>query len=716
MDCGPSCLRIISKFYGKNIPLDYLRTLCDTQRSGTSLLGLTEASEALGFTAEPITIGYDDLNDKEYFPCIAYCNQKHFVVIYRISNNKVYVSDPAHGLLQYKKEDFEKYWRGSNETGVVLLLVPEEKFYTLTDQSATQKTGFTWVLNYYKGFKNLIIKVIVSLLLGSAIQFVLPFLTQQIVDKGIKNKDLSFINLLLLGQLALFAGRIFADVFRNYISLKLSTRININMINAFFKKLMKLPAGFFDNKMTGDILQRINDHQRVESFLSSGILNILFAVVNIILFGAVLAWYSVLVFVVFAAGSILYFIWGWYFMKQRAAMDYKRFSSLSENQDKNIELIYGMQEIKLNNAEEKKRSQWQALQEKLFVINQKSLVIRQTQTAGASLINELKNILITFLAAKLVITHSESFTLGTMLAVSYIIGQLNGPVSQILEFLQTWQDAQLSVSRINEIHSKKDESDFVDKETKAVPNNANITVYDLNFKYSKNKQAPDILNGISFTIPAGKITAIVGSSGSGKTTLMKLLLRYYTHYQGTITIGGNALNSISFKDWRNYCGAVLQEGFIFSDTILNNIVMADVAADQAKLNNALHISNLTQFVKDLPLGLHTKIGQNGMGMSTGQKQRILIARAVYKDPSFILFDEATSALDAKNEKEIWDKLNSYFKNKTVLIIAHRLSTVKNADNIIVLENGAITEQGTHETLSAAKGGYYHLVRNQLEVG
>lgn len=716
MDCGPSCLHIICKHYGKDIPLDHLRTLCDTKRTGSSMLGIKEAAEKLGFEASAVTIGYDDANDKEYFPFIAYWNQKHYVVVYKMTDKKVYVSDPAYGLLTYKRSEFEKSWKGAAETGVALLLAPQENFFSPSGEYYEHKKGIGWILRFYRGFGSVLTKIIILLIIGSAIQFVFPFLTQFIVDKGIDKKNLSMINMLLLGQLTLFAGRIFTDVFRNYLLLKLSTRININMVNAFFKKLMRLPSGFFDTKMTGDILQRISDHQRIESFLSTGTLNFLFALVSVLVFGVVLAWYNWFVFAVFLTGTIIYFLWFWFFMKRRAALDYKRFSSLAENQEKNIELIFGMQEIKLNNAEEGKRNQWLHLQEKLFGINQKSLALRQTQTAGASLINELKNILITFLAARLVIQSGGAFTLGNMLAISYITGQLNGPVSQILEFFQNYQDAALSLNRINEIHSKKDETDMAPHLPQHIPHPCDIEIKNLCFKYINSNQVPYVLNNVNFKIPYGKTTAIVGSSGSGKTTLLKLLLRYYQPQEGGILLNDLPLDAVSFEEWRNYCGAVLQEGFIFSESIRNNIVLDGSSTNEARLKQTLQVTNLEEFIANLPMGLNTKIGQNGIGISAGQRQRILIARAVYKTPAFILFDEATSALDAKNEKDVWDKLSLHFKNHTALVIAHRLSTVKNADNIIVLENGVVAEQGTHEQLSALKGIYFNLVKNQLELG
>lgn len=713
MDCGPTCMKIICKYYGKNFSLDYLRELSNTTRTGSSLLGISEAVETLGFRSIGAKLSLEDLEDESPFPCIGYWNQRHFIVIYKIKKNKIYVSDPAHGLLVYTKAEFLKGWSIENNVGVILTLVPSPVFYNSQSSDRNKSDGLMFIYKYLIQYKSLMIQLLLGLIAGSLLQLIFPFLTQSIVDIGIQHHNIHFIYLMLISQLLLFIGKTSIEIFRGYILMHLSARININLLSDFFIKLMKLPLSFFDTKMTGDILQRIGDHQRIESFLTSGTLNAAFSFINLFVFSIVLFIYSPLIFCVFCVGGIIYFLWIMFFMRKRATLDYKKFGQLSQNQEKNLELIYGMQEIKLHNAERKKRWQWEHLQVKLFKINLKSLVLGQLQSQGSSLINELKNIVISFLAAKLVL--DGEITLGVMLSISYIIGQLNGPILQLVDFIKSWQDARLSINRINEIHNKPDE-DKIDEEKIKDINNGDIFIEKLSFKYDSNTKKPAILNDISVQIPMNKVTAIVGSSGSGKTTLLKLLLKFYTPSSGDIRIGNTPLSSIGHSAWRNKCGVVMQEGYIFNDTIANNIAVGAEEVNKVRLSNAAQIANISEFINNLPLKYNTKIGSSGLGISTGQKQRILIARAIYKNPDILIFDEATSALDAKNERIIVENLSQFYKGKTVIVIAHRLSTVKNADKIIVLENGEITEVGTHHDLVNDRGLYFNLVKNQLELG
>lgn len=714
MDCGPTCLRIICKYYGKNFSLEYLRSLMHTSRLGTSLLSLGEAAEKLGIRSMGAKLCYTDLIEIAPFPCIAYWNQKHYLVIYKIKKDKVYISDPAHGLLTYTKKEFLKGWSAENDEGIILSLDPSPDFEKEHGEiDSLQKRGISFVLSYLTKFKKEIVQVLLGLIVASLFQLIFPFLTQSIVDIGIRYKDLSFIDLILLAQLMIFLGKTFVEMLRSYIILHLSARININLLTDFFIKLMSLPLGFFDSKMVGDILQRINDHERVEFFLTSGTLNTVFSLLNLLIFGIVLAFYSPTIFIVFFAGSIIYIGWVISFMKKRAELDYKHFNQMSVNQEKNFELILGMQEIKLHNAERKKRWQWEHLQIKLFKIKLKSLTLKQFQSGGATIINELKNIIISFLAAKLVLQGNIS--LGMMLSVSYIIGQLNAPILQLVDFLQSFQDAKLSLERINEIHKKPDEESIYSEKIDMLPIE-DIEIANLSFKYDGSPHSPWVLEHINLTIPAKKITAIVGTSGSGKTTFLKLLLKFYDPTIGSIDIGNIHLSNIRNSLWREKCGVVMQDGFIFNDTIINNIAVGDEAPNNMRLKEAAIIANIHEFIDSLPLKYKTKIGSSGIGISSGQRQRILIARAIYKNPDFLLFDEATSALDAKNERTIVDNLNTFFKDKTVLIIAHRLSTVMNADKIIVLEKGKIVEVGTHEQLVKENGFYFNLVKNQLELG
>jgi ATP-binding cassette subfamily B protein len=713
MDCGPTCLRIICAYYGKTFSLEYLRELTHVTRLGSNFLGISEAAEKLGFRSIGAKLSYEDLLTEVPVPCIAYWYQRHFIVIYKITKDKVYVSDPAHGLIKYTKAEFLKGWASDGEEGVILSLEITPDFNEMVADQKKQTGGLSFIYKYLLQYKQLLVQLILGLVAASLIQLIFPFITQAIVYKGIRYNNLSFIYLMLLAQLLLFLGKTSVEVLRGYILMHLSTRININLLSDFFIKLMKLPLGFFDTKMTGDILQRIQDHQRVETFLTSGTVNVAFSFINILVFSIVLFFYNPLIFAVFVAGSILYFVWVFLFMKQNALLDYKRFDQLSQNQEKNLELIYGMQEIKLHNASTKKRWQWEDLQAKLFKINLKGLRIKQLQTSGASLINELKNIIVSFLAAKLVIEGQIS--LGVMLSVSYIIGQLNSPILQLVEFTELWQNARLSIARINEIHNKPDEENINDKKIKII-SDGDIALKDVSFSYDGSTTMRPALDHINLIIPYRKVTAIVGSSGSGKTTLMKLLLKFYEPLTGKILIAKDPISDIAHSAWREKCGAVMQDGYVFNDTIAYNIGIGEEVIDTETLLNASKIANIHEFISELPLGYNTKIGQNGMGLSAGQKQRILIARAVYKNPDILLFDEATSALDAKNERIIIENLNKFFKGKTVIVIAHRLSTVRDADKIIVMENGKIIEEGSHDDLVLLRNSYFNLVKNQLELG
>ena len=690
--------------------------MSETTRQGSSLLGLSEAAEKLGFRSLGIKISLSKLLEAP-LPCILHWNNNHFVVLYKIRDKTSYISDPAHGLLKYSKEELLKHWIGNNvnddtEEGIALLLEPTPKFYSNEFDEKDQKLNLSFLSKYLFKYKKFIVQLVLGLLAASIIQLIFPFLTQSVVDIGIKNQDIHFVYLILIAQILLFLGKTSIEIIRSWILLHLSTRINISLISDFFIKLMNLPISYFDTKMTGDILQRINDHKRIERILTSSSMNVLFSTFNLIIFGFVLAYYSWQIFLIFFIGSVLYFIWITFFLKKRKDLDYKRFSQVSQEQSKVIELINGMQEIKLHNAEKQKRWGWEYLQARLFKLSIDGLKLEQYQSVGSGFINELKNILITILAAKLVI--DGSITLGMMMAISYIVGQLNSPISQLINFIREFQDAKISLERLSEIHDKDDEEENSFEKIHDITPDSGFYIKNLSFRYIGSDQI--VLNNLNLTIPTNKITAIVGVSGSGKTTLMKLLLKFYDPKEGEIKIGNFDLKNVSQKAWRNHCGVVMQEGYIFSDTIANNIAVGVDIVDKQKLLHAVKVANIKEFIESLPLSYNTKIGMEGIGLSTGQKQRLLIARAVYKNPEFLFFDEATSALDANNERVIMDNLHTFFENKTVVVIAHRLSTVKNADQIVVLDNGNIIETGTHEALVKQKGDYYKLVKNQLELG
>ena len=715
-DCGPTCLRIIAKHYNKSISVQFLRNLSETTRIGSNLLGLSDAADSLGLKSVGVRISIKKLKEAP-LPCILHWNENHFVVLYKIKKEKFSISDPAHGLLNYNLSDFLNNWIGNNadedtEEGIALLLEPGSKFYQSKWDDQKEKINFSYLSKYLFIYKKFIWQLILGLLAGSLLQLIFPFLTQSIVDVGIKNQDINFVYLILFAQLALFTGRSSIEVIRSWILLHLSTRINISLVSDFFIKLMKLPIAFFDTRMTGDILQRINDHKRIERILTTSSLNVLFSMFNLIIFGVVLAYYNLYVFLIFLTGSIIYFIWIAIFLKKRAVLDYKNFAQISQEQSKIIELINGMQTIKLNNAEKQKRWGWEFLQARLFKLSIEGLSLEQYQTVGSRFINELKNILISVLSAKLVI--DGDITLGMMLAISYIVGQLNSPVGQIIGFIRELQDAKISLARLSEIYDKEEEDERMEDKVNSISDGLDINLRDISFRYMGGEK--HVLEGLNLHIPAKKTTAIVGVSGSGKTTLMKLLLKFYNADRGEIKLGSYNLKNVSHRAWRNSCGVVMQEDYIFNDTIANNIAVGADYIDKERLEYAVDVANIKDFIEELPLSYNTKIGMEGIGMSTGQKQRLLIARAVYRNPDYLFFDEATSALDANNESVIMKKLKNFLSNKTAVVIAHRLSTVKSAYQIVVLAKGKITEIGNHDTLIRKKGVYFNLVKNQLELG
>jgi ATP-binding cassette subfamily B protein len=722
MDCGPTCLQMIAKHYGRYYELDYLKRQTTMSRQGVSLLDIANVADKIGFRTNSGRITIEQLIQKALLPCIIHWNQNHFVVLYKIKKKRgnyiFYVSDPGKGLLQYTKDEFLKHWISTRvngeDKGVVLLLETIATFYQHEKGNTRSKSKFKFMAGYFLRYKYFFIQLLVGLLVGSLLLLIFPFLTQSIVDNGIGNKDIGFVWLILLAQLMLITSRTSIDFIRRRILLHISTRINIALISDFFIKLMKLPMRFFDTKLLGDLLQRIEDHSRIERFLTAQSLNMIFSFFSFVVFGIVLIIYSSQLFFVFLAGSIVYGIWILLFLKRRRTLDYKYFEQQSINRSETYQLINGMQEIKLQGCEQRKRWEWEDTQADLFDVNMQILSLQQTQEAGSICINEVKNMFITVLAAMAVI-HGD-LTLGMMLSVQYIIGQLNSPIEQIMNFIYQWQDVNISLERMSEIHNKKDEENK-EKTIKSLPKeaNKNIIIRDLSFGY-ESVLSEKVLNNINLIIPEGRVTAIVGASGSGKTTLIKLLLGNYTPAEGSIHIGEAPLNQFNLVWWRTQCGAVMQDGFVFSESIARNIAISDEEIDVKKLQKAAQIANIDNFVSNLPLGYNTVVGQEGQGISQGQRQRLLIARAVYKNPQFIFLDEATNSLDANNEKIILENLNEFYKGKTVIVVAHRLSTVKNADQVIVLDSGQVVEQGNHETLSKLKGKYFQLVKNQLELG
>lgn len=722
MDCGPTCLRMIAKFYGKNYTLQSLRSKCHITRGGVSMLGISDAAELIGFRTKGMKLTWEQLRDEVPFPCIVHWNQNHFVVIYDIKKRRkdrdmVYVADPGHGLLKYGKEEFLKCWYSTVEDedriGTALLLETTPRFYSDSGSEEESKFRFRYLLGYLRPYRKFIFQLFLAMLTGSLISLIFPFITQSVVDFGINNNNLNFIVMALVAQLVLTFGQTANGLIQSWLSLHVTTRISISFISDFLSKLTRLPIAFFDTKMVGDIMQRIGDNSQIQSFLTGSLLNILFSCITFVIYTCIMATYHLNILMIFLFGSVLYALWVTVFLKRRRDLNYKQFQQASQNQSSLIQLVNGMQEIKLNNCEKQKRWEWERIQARLYKISVKGLALGQTQQVGGMFIDQSKNVMISFLAAKAVV--DGDMTLGMMMAMQYILGQLNGPISQFIGFIQSAQDAKISVERLGEIHDMKEEEPEDEERIREIPDGADIVLKNVVFQY-EGMHSEKVLDDVSLTIKSNKVTAIVGISGSGKTTLLKLLLGFYKPVEGEINLNNIALSRYSDSCWRRSCGVVMQEGYVFSDKLDTNIALIDETPDTEKVENAVRMANVQEFVESLPLRYNTKIGAEGHGLSTGQKQRLLIARAIYKDPKYIFLDEATNALDANNEKTIMENLKSFFDGRTVVVVAHRLSTVKNADTIVVLSRGKIAEQGNHAELIALKGGYYNLVKDQLELG
>lgn len=722
MECGATCLRMIAQFYGKEYSAETMQQLCLVTRGGVSLLGISDAAEYIGLRTVCGRISLEKLISQRPFPCILHWNQEHFVVLYDVKTKRngkhtFYIADPGKSLLQIDEDSFKNAWVSTRtygeEKGILMALQPTPAFYEKQDEKKKMEKPLRFLFGYVQPYKRFFIQLLLGLLLGSILQLIFPFLTQAIVDKGIAGKNLNLIYLILIGQLMLVVSRASVDFIRRWILLHISARVNISLLSDFLIKLMRLSMAFFDTKMTGDLLQRINDHERVERFLTAQTLTVLFSAFSFVIFGGVLLYYSRVIFLIFLLGSALYAAWVFLFLKKRRLLDYTYFEQRARNQSKTMQMLNGMQEIKLQNCERRRRWEWEDVQADLFQTNMATMKLQQNQEAGSILINEVKNILITVLAATSVIQGELS--LGMMLAIQYIIGQLNAPVEQFVQFIYGWQDVQISLERMSEIRLRQEEETEERVITGFRGNERDIRLSHITFQY-EGIHSPKVLDDVCLDIPRGKITAIVGTSGSGKTTLIKLLLGYYKPVDGVITVGENDLQSFSLRWWRDQCGAVMQDGYIFSESIARNIAVDDEEIDKARLLLAARIANIEEFIERLPLKYNTVVGPDGQGVSQGQRQRILIARAVYKNPSFLFFDEATNSLDANNERAIVENLADFYRGKTVIIVAHRLSTVRNADQIVVLDKGQVMETGTHQSLIASKGAYFNLVKNQLELG
>lgn len=719
MDCGPACLAMIASYYGRRYNLQYLRENSFLTKEGVSLLGINEASKKIGFDTFTAKLTTQELfAQKELFPCILHWNQNHFVVLKKITRNifnqkhYFHIADPAHGMIRLSEEKFAASWLSDDSKGVALFLSPTEKFYEKKVKKA-DKISIKHLFKYLIPFKKQTSIMFALLFLGSLLNLAFPFLTQNLIDKGINENNLNLISLILLAQLGVFLGVLTFEIIRNWLMLYVGTKLSIQIISDFFKKIMKLPIQYFDTKMMGDFNQRIQDNERIEEFLTSESLITFFSIVTFSVFFGVLWYYDFKIVSVYLLLTVLSILWSFYWLRKRKILDYFRFQYRSENQESIYEMLNGVTEMKLNQYEDFKREEWEKIQYKLFDLNIRALKVNQLQMSGFEFFNQIKNILVTFIASTLVVRGTMS--LGELLAISYIIGQMNSPVNQLVGFFRSLQDAKLSMERLNEVHTHINEEQPEYQQLSPLKLGKGIELRHLSFQYEGPK-SPFVLKDVTLLIPEGKVTAIVGASGSGKTTLMKLLLRFYKPIKGGIYYDEEDILNLSPKSIRENSGVVMQDGYIFSDTIARNIATGDKVIDQQKLDNAVRVANIQEFIDSLPLGYNTKIGAAGNGISGGQRQRILIARAVYKNPHYIFFDEATSALDAENERIIHDNLQEFFNGKTVLIIAHRLSTVKNADQIIVLKNGEVVEQGSHKALVSNRMDYYHLIKNQLELG
>jgi ATP-binding cassette subfamily B protein len=717
-DCGATCLKMICKYYGKDIPLSYLRKVTYTRRTGATMLGISQGAETIGFRTTGLKLSFEQLISGIVLPCIVHWRQGHFIVVYEIKKGKITVADPSfQELVKYDFDLFKQNWLVDDEFslkyGSVLLLDPSPKFYMDSEEIEQNQIQFKDLLSYLYPHKKYIFQFLLGMLMGIVLSLIFPFLTQSVVDIGIGNNDINFVVVMLISQVALVIGQTANNFIRNWLMLHITTKVSISLISDFLIKLMRLPIAFFDSKMTGDIMQRISDFGRIQSFLTGSIISIIIAFVSLLVYSGILWSYNLSILLIFFTGSILYALWVLLFMKRRRKLDFMRFQQSSSDKSNVVQLVTGMQEIKLNNCEQQKRWDWEKIQAKLYKISIDSLNLEQVQNIGGIFIDQIKNVLISFLAAQSVI--EGEMTLGMMMAVQYILGQLNGPISQFIGFIQSTQDARISLERLNEIHEKKDEEPENEEKVIDIPANRNIILDNVTFHYD-GPRSRKILDNINLLVESNKITAIVGTSGSGKTTLLKLILGFYEPTEGEIRLGNLPLKSYSEHIWRSYCGVVMQEGFIFSDSILNNIGIMDDIPDIEKVQKAAEIACIEDFINSLPMRFGTMIGNEGRSISTGQKQRILIARAAYKDAPYILFDEATNSLDANNELKIMKNLEIFFKGRTVVIVAHRLSTVKNADKIVVLEKGRIVEEGKHDELIRMKGHYYNLIKNQLELG
>jgi len=722
---------MVAKHYGRSYTLQNLREKSFITREGVSMLGISDAAESIGMHTQGVRITLEQLIEDVPLPCILHWNQNHFVVLYKVlgagytvrgtrrrsKEVKMYIADPAGQKYEMNQEEFCRCWysskSGGKDVGTALLLQPSPDFYDYEDDKEKREKNLGHYFRYLIPYKSQYVQIITGMIIGMVLSLIAPFFTQAVVDQGIGNSNLSFITLILIAQLVLSITQMGMGFIQSWVSLHTNTRISISLISDFLTKLMKLPIRFFDSKNIGDTLQRIGDNGRIQGFMSGTTLSTMFSFVNFFVFAPILAYYNLTILLVFLVGNTLYVVWILSFMRYRRKLDFKRFAQASANQSNMVQLVTSMQEIKLNNCEKQQRWKWERIQVKLFKISIQGVALGQYQQIGSIFFSQTTGLFISFLSAKAVV--EGNITLGMMMSISYIIGQLSGPIGAVIGFAQSLQDAKISLERLNEIHNKEDEEQTLENKINQIPENKTIRMEDVCFSYDGSER-DYVLENLNLEIPQNKVTAIVGASGSGKTTIIKLLLGFYPPIKGKIMVDNTSLEEINPHLWRQKTGAVMQDGFIFSDTIANNIAAGEEEVDKKRLLYAVKTASIRRFIESLPLKYNSKIGMEGNGISQGQKQRLMIARAVYKNPDFLFLDEATNSLDANNERIIMENLAEFYKGRTVVVVAHRLSTVQNADNIIVLKKGKVIEEGTHKELTAKRGAYYELVKNQLELG
>jgi len=712
-DCGPTCLRIICRYYDKIISIEYLRELTNVSHFGTTLYGLSTAAEKLGFRTITSKMTFKNFVKNFSLPTIVHWKQNHFIVVYKVKRNYIYVADPAIGKMKYDYKSFLEGWSSyENEeaVGVALYLEPTPQIYAEDD---SPKISFSYFLSYFSNYKKQYLQVILGMLASMVIGFLVPFTTKSVIDIGINGKNINFINLMLIAQFVLAFSTIAIGFIQSWLFMHIATKIGLSITIGYIAKVMKLKIPYIERKTLGDFMQRMSDNGRIQAFISTSTISTVFSFTNVIIFGVVMATYNLKVLAVFLIGSSIYALWILLFIKKRREFDMKKFEQNSESQTSIVQIFNGIRDIKLFNFEKYKRWEWERIQAKIFKLSMRQLSLSQVQQTGAFVIEQSKNIIITYIIVTSVINGEISF--GTMIAMQYILAQMGSPLQQLISLINSYQDAKVSLDRIAEIHNQEDEETLED-ELNRINNPIEITsrtiqFQEVTFSYNKLILEP-ILNNINLTFPEGKFTAVVGASGCGKTTLIKLLLRFYSVDRGSISIGDLDLNNISINMWRNQCGAVLQDGYLFSGTIGENVALSSEGFDQASVISACKSTNIHDFIKTLPLGYKTKIGENGMDLSQGQKQRLLIARILYKKPDFVFFDEATNALDAENEKIVMKSLRTELVNKTIIFVSHRLSAISNADNIIVMDKGKVVEQGNHIHLMNSGGLYFNMFNSQ----